>query len=140
MRKLLGAILRDDRYRDVGLLVVRVGLGGSMMFHGYPKVMGGPEKWAKLGTAVQALGIDFAPVFWGGAAAAAETLGGLLLMIGLGTRFAATALAITMAVAAADHVVDGQPFATGWSHAFEDGVVFLALAIAGGGRFALERR
>ena len=34
-----------DRYRDLGLLVMRVGLGLSFMAHGWPKLVGGPETW-----------------------------------------------------------------------------------------------
>jgi putative oxidoreductase len=32
-----------DRYRDAGLLVLRIGIGVMFMLHGFPKVMGGPE-------------------------------------------------------------------------------------------------
>lgn len=132
--------LSGDRYRDAGLLVLRVGLGGAMIAHGWPKLTGGPALWAKLGAAMEVFGIHFAPVFWGASAAIAETVGGLLLAIGLGTRPAAAALAFTMLVAAANHIADGDPFGPGWSHAFEDGVAFVALVVMGGGRYAVERK
>ena len=35
-------INRRYRYHDLGLLVLRVGLGVMFMLHGYPKLMGGP--------------------------------------------------------------------------------------------------
>ncbi len=132
--------LSSDRYRDAGLLVLRVGLGGAMVVHGWPKLMGGPALWTKLGGAMGTFGIHFAPALWGASAAIAEAVGGLLLVIGLGTRPAAAALAFTMFVAASSHVADGDSFAMGWSHAFEDGVAFVALAVMGGGKYALERR
>ena len=36
-----------------------------LIFHGYGKLTGGPEKWAKIGESLQIFGIDFYPVFLG---------------------------------------------------------------------------
>jgi len=128
-----------DRYRDVGLLVLRAGLGAMLFWHGWPKLAGGAAKWEKLGGAMSALGIDFAPTFWGLCAALAETVGGALLVVGLATRPAAAALAFTMFVAAWNHYVDGEGFIE-WSHATEDGIAFVALILLGPGRYALDAR
>ena len=44
------AILPEFKSYDVGLLVLRLGIGTSMLvFHGYGKLSGGPEKWEKIG-------------------------------------------------------------------------------------------
>ena len=42
----------NNRYRtqDVGLLVVRVGLGVMFMVHGLPKLAGGPAAWTGVGS------------------------------------------------------------------------------------------
>ena len=48
-----------DRYRDMGLLILRVGIGAMFMCHGYPKIAGGPEVWTKVGGALSALGVNF---------------------------------------------------------------------------------
>ena len=46
-----------SRYRDVGLLLVRVGLGITFMFfHGSQKLFGGPEVWRSLGERAAAVG------------------------------------------------------------------------------------
>jgi putative oxidoreductase len=66
-----------NNYKNTGLLITRVGLGAMFIFHGYPKLMGGPEGWAGLGASTKFIGITFAPVFWGFTAALVETLGGL---------------------------------------------------------------
>lgn len=124
---------------DLALLVLRVGLGAMMIGHGWGKLTGGPEKWARLGTAMETFGISFAPTFWGFCASAAETFGGLALILGLGTRFAAAALAFTMFVAWAKHVSAGDSFVS-WSHSAEDGIAFLALILAGGGRYSLDQK
>ena len=53
-------------YKDLGLLVIRLGIGLSMLiFHGLDKIKGGPELWTKLGGDMSVVGIDFLPVFWG---------------------------------------------------------------------------
>jgi len=43
------AILRNHyRTHDLGLLVVRVSIGIMFTIHGYPKLIGCPEKWTEL--------------------------------------------------------------------------------------------
>ena len=54
-----------DRYRDAGLLLLRVGIGLSYMGYGAPKLSGGPPMWEELGQAMRYLGITFAPAVWG---------------------------------------------------------------------------
>jgi putative oxidoreductase len=131
--------LDGEKLRDLGLLVARVGVGGSFVGHGWPKISGGPEMWEKLGGAMTHVGIDFWPVAWGFAAAASEFAGGILLALGLLFRPACAAMAFTMAVAAFMHHSEGDGFG-GWSHAFEAGVVFSALLLTGPGKLALEVR
>jgi len=124
---------------DLGLLVLRVGLGLAMVAHGWPKLAGGAIKWTKLGGAMASLGVTFAPMAWGLAAAVAETLGGVLLVLGLATRPAAAALTFTMFVAFKWHYDAGEGFG-GYSHALEDGIAFLALVLLGPGRYSVDHR
>lgn len=124
---------------DAGLLVLRLGMGLMFVAHGWPKMLGGPEKWEKLGGAMEHLGIGFAPVFWGLMAALSEFLGGVLVALGLGTRVASAFLAFTMVVAATMHLRQGDGFQDA-SHAIEAGFVFVALALTGAGRFSVDRR
>lgn len=128
---------RREQAVDAGLLVLRVGLGLMMATHGYPKLVGGPPLWEKLGHAMEVFGIGFAPTFWGFAAAATELFGGIALALGALTRVQAGLLAFTMLVAAAKHLADGDGL-RGASHAIEDGVAFVALLSTGGGRFSID--
>ena len=85
-----------SKYSDLGLLIIRLGLGIMFIMHGYPKLTGGPEMWEKIGGAMGNVGINFLPVFWGFLAAFAEAVGGLLFALGLLFRPTAFALAFTM--------------------------------------------
>ena len=97
-----------DKYKDEGLLFLRLGLGIMFILHGWPKMLGGPEQWAGLGMAMGNLGIGFAPVFWGFMAAFAELVGGACLILGFMPRIACGLLFITMAVATVFHLKKGD--------------------------------
>lgn len=129
---------RLGQWRDVGLLIVRIGVGLSFVGHGWPKVTGGPEKWTRLGGAMADLGVTFAPTFWGAAAAFGEVIGGVLLALGLATRPAAAVLAVTMFVAWASHMVEREAFRD-WSHSFEAMCLFVALVLVGPGKWSVDR-
>ena len=128
-----------NRFRDGGLLLLRLGLGLSyMIVHGKGKLFGGPERWAQVGENAAAVGLDFLPTFWGFMGGLAEFAGGLLLILGLLFRPALFFLICTMAVAATAHAtgaIGGSPW-----HAAELGVVFLALFFIGPGRYSLDER
>ena len=127
------------RYHNLGLLIIRVGLGIMFMVHGFPKITGGPEAWASLGGVMGKVGLGFAPTFWGFMAALAEFGGGLLLVLGLLFRFACLGLLITMAMATVMHLSAGDGFGD-YSHALESAFVFLGLLLAGPGRYSLDER
>lgn len=127
------------KYLDHGLLLLRIGIGIFYIFHGYPKLFGGPERWEAVGGAIGVLGLGFMPVFWGFMAAVAETFGGIFLILGLFTRPAAGLLFITMFVAALFHISSGDPYSS-ISHAGKMAVLFLSLIIIGPGKFSLDNK
>ena len=122
-----------------GLLILRVGLGIMMMAHGYPKLMGGPEKWELVGGAMQHFGLAGGFLFFGLLASLAEFVGGALLVLGLFTRVTCFLLLCTMVVAAFRHYSAGNGFG-GWSHAAELAIVFLGLIWIGPGKLSLDYR
>lgn len=127
-----------DKYRDFGLLVLRLGVGGMFLFHGWPKLIGGPDKWTALGGAMGYLGVHAIPMFWGLMAAFSEFFGGVCLILGVVFRPACLLLVCTMAVAATMHFGRGDSLQTA-SHAIELGCVFFGLLFVGPGRFGFGR-
>lgn len=129
-----------ERHRDLALLVTRVAMGAMFVLaHGLPKLQGGTARWEALGASVGRLGIDFGHTWFGLAAALAETVGGVLLALGLFTRAACVPLLATMAVAAHMHLDKGQGL-SGASHAIETGLFVLLILFLGAGRHSVDAR
>lgn len=118
---------------DVGLLVMRLLLGGTMLVaHGLPKLTGFAEKQASFPD----------PLGVGSPASLALTVGAevgaaITLMAGLQTRLSTLPLFVAMAVAF--FVVHG---ADPWQRrelAFMYMIGYVALFFTGGGRYSLDR-
>ena len=132
LRTLLIGTGDTSRPTDVGLLILRVGLGLAMAFaHGLGKLP------PSAGFVENTAGLGFpAPALFAWLAALSEFAGGLLIALGLLTRPAAAALAFTMAVAFfLQHGAD--PFGDK-ELAFVYGVAAVTLMAAGAGRFSVD--
>lgn len=127
------------KYRNTGLLILRVGLGTMMIIHGFPKLAGGADKWTAIGGDMKIVGIDFLPVFWGFMAATTETFGGFLLILGLLFRPVNILLIFTMIIATLHHFHNGDGL-DGASHAIELGIVFLSLVFIGPGKYSVDKK
>jgi putative oxidoreductase len=128
------------KFKDLGLLIMRVGLGLSFcLIHGLPKMAGGVDKWTKLGGAMGHLGIHFLPAFWGFMASTSEAVGGLLVVLGLFFRPACLFLVFTMFVASFMTLSNGESIADS-SHAIEVGIVFLGLLFTGPGKYSVDKK
>jgi putative oxidoreductase len=127
----------QDRHRDTGLLILRVGLGIMYMLHGYPKISGGVEAWIKVGSTMKFLGITMFPVFWGFMAAVTEFFGGAMIALGLFTRVVSFFLSFTMLVATLFKVGTGAGF-EGASAPLQMLIVFVSLMVMGPGKYSLD--
>jgi putative oxidoreductase len=127
-----------ERFSDLGLLILRLGVGlGFFWYHGWPKLIGGPERWAGVGGSMANLGLGglLDPVVWGFLAAAAESVGALLFAVGLFFRPMSLVLALTMVVAGANHLVTGQGTE---AHAVKNVFFFVGLMGVGAGRYSVD--
>jgi putative oxidoreductase len=139
-----GMIFRSlSKYRDTGLLLLRILIGLSFLAHGLPYLKEGPETWIKMGRAMEFMGFGTFPLIWGLMACLSESLGGFLLLIGFCFRPACFFLWITMVVATVMHfnTTPGDIYDK-WvvaSHAIELGSVFFSLLLIGPGKFSVDR-
>ena len=91
---------------DLGLFLLRVGVGAQFAYQGYMKFAGGLDSLRWVGSQITLVGIPAPdstplPAFFGICAALAELLGGSLLIVGWFVRPAVCALLATMVVAVA---------------------------------------
>ena len=104
MKKLFG-VSHKSKNVDFALLITRIAIALLMLTHGIPKMSGLAESPVK-----------FMDIFGMGAslslglAVFAEVFCSVLLLVGLGTRFAVFPLIVTMLIAVL-HVHGGDPFA-----------------------------
>ena len=81
-----------DHLQSLGLLGMRLALGTVMIAHGFPKVSGGLHQVVPMVTAA-----GF-PAWMAYIVAATEFVGGIMMLVGLLTRFVAIAMFIEMLV------------------------------------------
>jgi uncharacterized membrane protein YphA (DoxX/SURF4 family) len=120
---------------DAGLLVLRLTIGVLLLMHGISKVQHGI---AWMSGRVSAVGL---PTYVAYAVYVGEILAPLLLIIGLWTRLAALVIVIDMIMAiflVRQGDIGKIGMSGGWAIELEALFLFgaLAIALAGGGRFA----
>lgn len=125
--------IEKNLYMNAGLLWLRIFMGAGVAMHGYGKIFGGRIEMFTQGVAD--MGFPFPGVFaW--AAALSEFVGGILIGMGLATRWAAFFVFATMSVAAfIRHSAD--PFSTK-ELALAYWTMAGALLLTGGGRLSLD--
>lgn len=132
-------------FSDWGLLILRVTMGIIFIVHGWAKLnpngpMKGPAGFAGF---LKQMGVPL-PLFNAWIVALLETVGAVLLILGLGTRILAIAFAVNMLVAI---VLTRRNFkksftsqqATGWEFDLALLAQALALLFTGAGSIALDR-
>jgi putative oxidoreductase len=126
---------------DLALLILRVGTGLIFIPHGYPKMTGGggEEKGgqAHLTQSLAQLGLPF-PHAFAALVGAIEFFGGVLLVLGLQTQWAALALASVMLVASGRNLIQ-KGFVGSADFPFSLLVATLALALLGGGTIGVDQ-
>lgn len=126
--------------RDVGLLALRLGVGGTLFAHGAQKLFGWFGGGGIAGTGGFFDSVGFTPGKVNAVLAGlGEAGGGVLLAAGLATPAAGAAAAGTMAVAASTHADKGF-FAQGggWEYPGVLALTATSLALGGPGQLSLD--
>ena len=120
------------QFSDIFLLVIRVIVGATLIYYGWPKI----KNLKSNGKDFDKMG--FSPgIFWGTIIALVEFLGGILIILGLFVLIIAILLAVEMISGAIWKITKtNKPF-TDWSY----DLLLLALALVllafGAGRFVI---
>ena len=129
--------MRNQKLQDLGIALLRVGVGGVFVAHGIQKLavfgIGG------LAGFLSQIGVPF-PTLSAIAVTAAELGGGLALVAGFFTRWAALPIAFSMAVAAATvHLKGGFFLPNGVEYVLTLFLASVALSLTGSGAISVDR-
>ena len=129
----------SDKARDLGLLTLRVAVGGALFAHGTQKLAGWFGGPGIEGTAQGMAQMGFEPAKASAIAAGASEAAGALMVLGVGTRAAAGAGAAAMLAATEVHRPSGF-FAQqgGYEYPAVLGIASAALALTGPGRYSID--
>jgi putative oxidoreductase len=118
---------------DLWYPMIRAAVGGSLLYHGWGKLVTGVTPVAAAMTKN-----GFVPgIAFGYAAMFLETVGAVCIVLGLFTRFFAAALAIEMALIT---FIVQLPSGFGRMELpFLFGIIFFAIALGGGGPYSVDR-
>ena len=126
------------KYREAGLLLMRVGLGVAFIILTGPVLLGGPSRWATFGSAIRNLGLTSNYQFWGFLGALAGCTGAALMIFGLLFRPGVLlVLAITLV-----HTIgafDGGGTVRGNLAAIELCVMLVGLLFVGPGKYSVDK-
>lgn len=126
----------QDRRIDLAALVLRLTLGAVLLAHGLLKLV----VFTPAGTAAffEKIGLP-GPLAY--VVIAAELVAGIAIVVGWRTRLFAAAIAPILFGSALPHIPNGWMFSAaggGWEYSAFLGLTAIALALLGGGRYALR--
>jgi putative oxidoreductase len=122
------------KWQSYALLLLRCGLAVVFIYHGYPKLFGGTERFVE---SFQAIGL---PAYLVYVAGTIELLGGLAFLLGLFTPIAGLLLVLDMAAAMWKYNLNqGISAVREYELPLILGLASLVIAATGGGPCSLDR-
>jgi putative oxidoreductase len=122
-----------DKLRPLSLTLLRLGVGGVFIYHGFPKLFGSTARYVDY---FGDLGFPAYTVYLVGAV---ELFGGLLIAVGLFTRLAALLMMAEMAVAIWKvHLAEGIYSVNEYEYQLALVLSFFLLSTTGAGRFSID--
>lgn len=127
-----------DRISEFYWPLIRLTVGGMLLAHGWPKIVMGAQAFAAGSLAKRgiepALPLAYIVIFL-------ETIGAILIAIGLFTRPIAALLVIEFLVIIFVHMPNGFAWTNrGYEYPLFWGLIIVAILLRGGGPYSLDRK
>lgn len=122
------------KYREAGLLIMRVSLGVLFVILTGPVLLSGPSRWASFGSAIRSLGLHSHFQVWGFLGALAGCVGGALMIFGL---FFRPGVLLVLAIVFVHLLGVGATRAT--LAPVELALVLLGLLFVGPGKYSVDK-
>lgn len=126
------------KYRETGLLLLRVSLGLLFIWLTAPALMRGAARCARFGAGVRHLGIHSHYQIWGFVGAFAGCVGGVLLIFGLFFRIGIL-LVLAISIVHAVMLMKGAAGFHAAVPAIETSIILLSLLLIGPGKFSVDK-
>lgn len=128
----------QDRKKDIGLLIMRLGLAAVLLWHSVPKLIGGTPAWKSVGTTMDFINLGLPVSFMGLLSLALETLCSIGLIFGYLFRFSSSVLFVLLLLYSFNYFNVAYKTLMMWSVALTS--VFLGLIFTGPGRYSISAR
>lgn len=135
--------MNEEKYSNIGLLILRVSLGLVFIAHGYLKVFTfGLERAMVVFEAHTVMHINLVPGWFAPPAAVIEWVGGILLILGVKTRLVTPFLAAVAFGAGAVHFENGWNYTSkpdgGWEYGIFLSICCIVVYLVGPGKYTLK--
>ncbi len=125
-----------SKYREAGLLILRVSLGCFLVYLSGPALLGGAAKWTQFAAPLRHFGIHSHLQWWGFAGALAQTVGGVLVIVGLLFRIGLILILVRLVVyTIAVWRIGSLPVYA----SLELCIILLSLLFIGPGKFSVDK-
>lgn len=125
------------KYRESGLLLIRVSIGLLFIIYAAPALIGGPKAWAHFGAGAGHLGLHSHFQIWGFLGSLAGCLGGVLMIFGLFFRIGVL-LVLVLAIGHAIAVENGSGFRVALP-SIEMCFVLAGILFVGPGKYSVDK-
>jgi putative oxidoreductase len=125
------------KYREAGLLLIRVSIGLLFILYTAPTLIGGPKAWAHFGAGAGHFGLHSHFQLWGLLGALLGCLGGVLMIFGLFFRIGVL-LVLALAIGHAIAVEKGTGFRVALP-SIEMCFVLAGMLFIGPGKYSVDK-
>ncbi len=125
----------QDRKKDFGLLIMRLGLAAALLIHSLPRLFGGANAWKSVGTTLSFINVGVPPVLLGFVLLLLQALGAVSLVFGYFFRSACAIMFAIFGLYFFNYFSISYQTLMLWSVALA--AVFFGLIYVGPGRYSI---